>query len=98
LNELEIKKFIGENEEFLEDYHQKEGRTNLGNYYLKYRQEKLQQTTNNATENIMVPPDPQPAQAINPETAEQPQQPAIVAPTVEASQPAPNLAEQQAVA
>ena len=39
LNEFELKKFMKENYEFLEERYIKEGKTNLGIYYEKFREE-----------------------------------------------------------
>ena len=41
LNELEIQKFMKENEEFLEEKFKSSGATNLGIYYIRFREESM---------------------------------------------------------
>lgn len=41
LNELELQKFMRENEEFLEEKLVKEGATNLGVYFIRFREERI---------------------------------------------------------
>lgn len=54
LNDREIQKFMRENEDFLEERLNKEGSTNLGIYYLRYREEKKQKEPAN---NMLLPPE-----------------------------------------
>jgi hypothetical protein len=56
MNEEEINRFIDDNEQFLADLYRKEGKTNLGEFYLRRVREKEQAAAQKQLQNLMIPP------------------------------------------
>jgi hypothetical protein len=52
----EINRFIDDNEQFLSDLYKREGKTNLGDYYLKRVREKEEALSKKQLSNLMIPP------------------------------------------
>jgi hypothetical protein len=52
----EINRFIDDNEQFLADLYKREGKTNLGDYYLKRVREKEEALSKKQLSGLMIPP------------------------------------------